>query len=216
MLIEVYSDTVCPWCFVGLARLQQALRQRPDLPVEVVWLPFELNPDLAPEGEDRAEYLKRRFGDVNRFAAAQGTLKDVGAEFGLTFDFAAIRRMPNTRRSHMLIAFAAGSGRQTDVKLRVLTAYFSEGRDIGDPDVLLQIAAEAGLDVAAARAALGDVGLHDRIEALEQQARRWNISGVPTFIFGRRFAFSGAQPLSVFLQAIDDAAKPAASAETGA
>jgi len=97
----------------------------------------------------------------------------------------------------------------------VLAAYFSEGRDIGDPDTLLQIGAEAGLDVEAARAALGDVELHDRIEALEQQARRWNINGVPTFIFGRRFAFSGAQPLSVFLQAMDEAANAPAGAAAG-
>ena len=134
MLIEVYSDTVCPWCFVGFARLQQALARRPDLDVQVVWLPFELNPEMPRDGEDRAAWMQRRFGDVNKFAAAQGSLRDMGSELGIQFDFARIQRMPNTRRSHALIAWAAGA--QSDVKERVLRAYFTEGRDIGDAEVL--------------------------------------------------------------------------------
>lgn len=209
MLIEVYSDTVCPWCYVGFGRLQAALQQRPRLAAEVRWLPFELNPEHPAEGMDRAEYMRLRFGDVNRFAKAQQTLGELGAELGLAFDFAAIRRMPNTRRSHALIAWAAAAGRQGEIKRRVLAAYFGEGRDIGDPEVLAAIAAEAGLDAAAARAALDDPARHAAIVALEQQARSWQVSGVPTFIFDRRYAFSGAQPLGVFLQAIDAAANDA-------
>jgi predicted DsbA family dithiol-disulfide isomerase len=210
MLIEVYSDTICPWCYLGFARLQQALAQRPAQPVDLRWLPFELNPDLPAGGRDRAEYLRERFGDVDRFAKAQATLQALGAEAGIGFDFAAIRRMPNTRRSHALIAWAGGQGAQNEIKRRALAAYFAEGRDIGDPDTLAAIAAEAGLDAVGARAAVDDPRLHEGVAALEAQARAWRISGVPTFIFGRRFAFSGAQPLPVFLQAID-----AATAETG-
>lgn len=209
MLIEVYSDTVCPWCYLGFARLQQALAQRPALAADVRWLPYELNPQMPVEGADRAEYMRERFGDVNRFAKAQATLQDLALEAGIRFDFAAVRRMPNTRRSHALIAFAAGSGQQGELKRRVLSAYFAEGRDIGAPDTLVDIAREAGLDAEAARQALDDATLHARIEALEQQARSWDINGVPTFIFARRFAFSGAQPLAVFLQALDAAAQEA-------
>jgi predicted DsbA family dithiol-disulfide isomerase len=214
MLIEVYSDTVCPWCYIGYGRLQAALQQRPTLAAEVRWLPYQLNPDLPVEGMDRAEYMRQRFGDVNRFAKAQDTLRELGAELGLAFDFQAIRRAPNTRRSHALIAWAATVGRQSEIKRRILSAYFAEGRDIGDPQVLAQLAAEAGLDAAAARAALDDVALHEAIAALEQQARGWQISGVPTFIFDRRYAFSGAQPVSVFLQALDAAASDASAGST--
>lgn len=210
MLIEVYSDTVCPWCYLGFARLQQALAQRPALPAEVRWLPYELNPQMPVEGADRAEYMRERFGDVNRFAKAQATLQELAGEAGIRFDFGAARRMPNTRRSHALIAWSGAMGRQGEVKRRVLAAYFAEGRDIGSPDVLAQIAAEAGLDADAARVAIDDAVLHGQIEALEQQARSWDINGVPTFIFARRLAFSGAQPLGVFLQALDAAAAPAA------
>ncbi len=216
MLIEVYSDTICPWCYLGFARLQQALAQRPAVGADVRWLPYELNPQMPVEGADRAEYMRARFGDVNRFAKAQVTLQELGAEAGIQFDFAAARRMPNTRRSHALIAWAAASGRQSEIKRRVLAAYFAEGRDIGAPDTLVAIAAEAGLDAAAARTALDDAELHRQIEALEQQARSWDINGVPTFIFARRFAFSGAQPLSVFLQAIDAAAQDVAPQQAGA
>lgn len=208
MLIEAYSDTVCPWCYVGYGRLQAALQQRPQLQAQVRWLPYELNPDLPAEGMERAEYMRQRFGDVNRFAKAQDTLRELGAELDLAFDFAAIRRMPNTRRSHALIMWAATTGQQGEIKRRVLAAYFAEGRDIGDPAVLATLASEAGLDASAARAAVDDPALHASIEALEQQARSWQITGVPTFIFERRFAFSGAQPLSVFLQALDAAALP--------
>jgi predicted DsbA family dithiol-disulfide isomerase len=211
MLIEVYSDTVCPWCYVGYGRLRAALQQRPALATEVRWLPFELNPDLPVPGMDRAQYMQQRFGDVNRFAKAQGMLREIGAELGLGFDFDAIRRMPNTRRSHALIAWSASKGCQGDIKRRVLEAYFAGGRDIGEPEVLAALAAEAGLDAAEARAAIDDAALHAAIEQLEQQARSWQVSGVPTFIFDRRYAFSGAQPLEVFLQALDAAARDAAS-----
>lgn len=206
MLIEVYSDTVCPWCYLGLARLGQALAARSPGSFDVRWLPFELNPDMPIEGRDRAEYLRERFGDVDRFAKAQSTLQALGAEVGIRFDFAAIRRMPNTRRSHALITWAGTHGAQTEVKRRVLAAYFAEGRDIGDPGTLAAIAGEAGLDAVAARAAVDDARLHAQVVGLEAQARAWQIGGVPTFIFGRRYAFSGAQPLAVFGQAIDAAA----------
>lgn len=215
MLIEVYSDTVCPWCYVGYGRLHAALQQRPQLQAQVRWLPYELNPDLPAEGMERAAYMRQRFGDVNRFAKAQDTLRELGTELGLAFDFAAIGRMPNTRRSHALISWAGTTGQQGEIKRRVLTAYFAEGRDIGDPAVLAMLAAQAGLDASAARAAVDDPTLHAAIAGLEQQARSWQITGVPTFIFGRRYAFSGAQSVSVFLQALDAAAADATASGVG-
>jgi predicted DsbA family dithiol-disulfide isomerase len=208
MKLEVFSDTICPWCYVGFARLQQALAERPGVAVEVGWLPFELNPDLPPEGEDRRSYMLRRFGDVNRFAAGQRQLEEMGATLGIDFQFERITRAPNTRRSHALIRWAGESGPalQNEVKGRVLRAHFTEGRDIADPEVLADLGAAAGLDRAAALRALDEPARRTEIEGLEAQAHRWGISGVPTFIFERRHAFSGAQPLEVFLGAIDQVA----------
>lgn len=208
MKLEVYSDTICPWCYVGFARLQEALAARPGVAVEVDWLPFELNPDLPPEGEDRRAYMLRRFGDVDRFAAGQRQLQDLGSALGIDFQFDRITRAPNTRRSHALIRWAGESGPalQSEVKRRVLQAHFSEGRDIADPQVLADVAAAAGLGRDAALRAIDEPARRTAVEALEAQAHRWGVSGVPTFIFERRYAFSGAQPLEVFLGAIDQVA----------
>jgi predicted DsbA family dithiol-disulfide isomerase len=204
--IEVYSDTICPWCYVGFARLQQALAARPGLQVEVAWLPFELNPDLPPEGEDRRSYMLRRFGDVNRFAAGQQQLQETGRLLGIDFRFERVTRAPNTRRSHALLGWAGeqgGGARQTQVKQRILAAHFTAGRDIADPQVLADLALDCGLDREAALQAIAEPARHAGIAALEAQAQRWGISGVPTFIFDRRHAFSGAQPLAVFLDTMD-------------
>jgi predicted DsbA family dithiol-disulfide isomerase len=201
VLVEVFSDTVCPWCYVGKLRFERAAAERPDLAIDLRWLPFELNPDMPVEGADRARYLAAKFGDANRFADAQRTLRGIGTGLGIEFRFEAITRMPNTRRSHALIAWAAAA--QSDVKGRVLRAYFSEGRDIGDPDVLASIAADAGLDASAARAAIDDPALHREIASLEARAQSWGISGVPAFVFERRYLVSGGQEPEVFLQVMD-------------
>lgn len=214
MLVEVFSDTVCPWCFVGKRRFEQACAARPGIEIEARWLPFELNPDLPAEGMERGRYLAEKFGDPNRFAAAQQNLRDVGAELGIDFHFERIVRMPNTRRSHALIAIASAGPLQSAVKERVLEAYFVDGHDIGDMDVLRQIGADAGLDPAPTPAALEDAGLHREIAALESRAASWGIRGVPAFVFDRRYLVSGAQPTEVFLEVIDRIAAESESAAT--
>ncbi len=205
MLIEIYSDTVCPWCYVGLERLQAALAQRPSVSADVHWLPFELNPQMPAAGMDRKEYMLQRFGDAQKFESAHQPLRQLGEPLGIEFNFEAMGRAVNTRRSHALIAWAGALNRQTEVKRAVMRAYFSEGRDIGDVDVLCEIAHEQGLDADAARVAVDDSALHQAIEKLEAQALEWQVSGVPTFIFERRYAFSGAQEMPAFLEAIDAA-----------
>lgn len=203
--IEIFSDIVCPWCFVGQSRLSAALARRSDIPVEVVWLPFELNPNLPPDGRPRGEYLIERFGDVNRFADAQRQLKEIGEQEGIRFDFAGIQRMPNTRRAHVLMAYARREDAMRQSKLaRVLfEAYFSDGLDIGSVDCLVDLAARAGLDRQGAARALENSELFAEVQALESLAARWNVSGVPTFIFDRRTGFSGAQPVAVFERAME-------------
>lgn len=203
--IEIFSDIVCPWCFVGQSRLAAALAKRPEIPVEVIWLPFELNPAMPPEGRPRAEYLLERFGDVNRFADAQRQLQQIGEQEGIRFNFTGIQRMPNTRRAHVLLAHARRVNPDVQPRLaRILfEAYFSEGLDIADPGCLVELARRVGLEGVAADRTLDDPDLHAEVQALESLAARWNVSGVPTFIFDRHTGFSGAQPVEVFERAMD-------------
>lgn len=205
--IEVYSDLVCPWCYVGQARLSAALKARTQGDIRVSWLPFELNPAMPIEGRDRREYMLERFGDLSRFDEAQRQLVALGSELGLQFHFDDIRRSPNTRRAHMLLQ-AAGPSLQNTLVQRLFRAYFTEGKDIGDMAVLLSLAEEVGFPGERAQAALTDQNLANEVEQLERQAQNWRISGVPTFIFDRRMAFSGAQPLEVFLRAMDACSQP--------
>jgi predicted DsbA family dithiol-disulfide isomerase len=211
MRIEVFSDVICPWCFVGHARLQQALAARADRDIEVQWLPFELNAAMPIAGRNRREYLIERFGRPDPFAAGQQQLLELGRSLGIAFDFEAIERAPNTRRAHALAAAAWRSSppMQARVVQALFVAYFTEGRDVGDPAVLEKIGVEAGMPAEVAASALDDADLHAEIVSLEALAQRSQINGVPTFIFDRRTGFSGAQPLESFLQVIDALTVPA-------
>lgn len=211
MRIEVFSDVICPWCFVGHARLQQALAARADRDIEVQWLPFELNSAMPIAGRNRREYLIERFGRPDPFAAGQPQLLELGRSMGITFDFEAIERAPNTRRAHALAAAAWRSSPQMQAKVieALFVAYFTEGRDVGDPAVLEKIGVDVGMPATAAAAALDDANLHAEIVSLEALAQRSRITGVPTFIFDRKHGFSGAQPIESFLQVIDALTLPA-------
>jgi predicted DsbA family dithiol-disulfide isomerase len=212
MQVEIYSDTVCPWCFIGKRRFELARRQRPRLDIEVRWRAFELNPELATDGMDRDEYLMGKFGDAGRLQEMYGHLRDTGAALGIQFRFDLIRRMPNSRASHALLAFAGEHSRQDDISEALFSAYFEHGRDVGDPDVLVDLSGGQGLDSNESRRALGDPHLEAQVLAAERQAREWGISGVPTFIFERRCAVSGAQSPEVFVQLFDRLAVPVAPA----
>jgi predicted DsbA family dithiol-disulfide isomerase len=201
LTIDVWSDTVCPWCWLGKRRLEAALGQRPDLPVTVRWHPFELNPEMPPEGADRREYLQKKFGDPDRFRDAQQRLIQLGAAVGIDYRFALAQRMPNTRGSHVLAKLAGE--RQSDVVERLFSAYFHEGRDVGDVGVLAAVAGEAGLDAAAVRARLESRVDHAAIEQEERQAYGMGISGVPFFVLAGKWAVSGAQETEAFVRALD-------------
>ena len=207
----MFSDVICPWCFVGHARLQQALAARADRDIEVQWLPFELNSAMPIAGRNRREYLIERFGRPDPFAAGQQQLLELGRSMGITFDFEAIERAPNTRRAHALAAAAWRSSPQMQAKVieALFVAYFTEGRDVGDPAVLEKIGVDVGMPATAAAAALDDANLHAEIVSLEALAQRSRITGVPTFIFDRKHGFSGAQPIESFLQVIDALTVPA-------
>jgi predicted DsbA family dithiol-disulfide isomerase len=212
MQVEMYSDCVCPWCFIGKRRFDRARQQRQKLHIDMQWRAFELNPALAPGGMDRDEYLLRKFGDATRLRNMHEHLREIGVPLGIRFRFDLIRKTPNTRAAHTLLAYAAERDRQDELSEALFSAYFEEGRDIGDPEVLVELGSSQGFDSADSLRALNDPRLNAGIQATEEQAREWGISGVPTFIFERRYAVSGAQPAEVFTQLFDRLAVAAASA----
>lgn len=210
MQVEVWSDLVCPWCYLGKRRLEAALAQRPDLPVALGWRPFELNPDMPPGGAERREYLTRKFGDPARLAAAHQRLVELGRAAGIHYRFDAIRRVPNTRAAHALIALAGG--RQDTVVDGLFRAYFEEARDVGDVDELVEIGAAAGLERAALRAPLATGAGSVAVAAAERDAERLGIGGVPFFVLGGRWAVSGAQEPATLVAALDRVAAELARA----
>ena len=207
--IDVVSDVVCPWCYVGKRQLEEALarwRERhPGSPQpQVRWLPFQLNPGLPAQGMPRGEYLSRKFGHADG-GAIYARVRAAAAEVGLTLEMEAIERQPNTVRAHALVAVAAAAGRQDAVAEELFRAYFVEGADLTDDTVLEAIGTRAGLDPATARDALGDEGLLDEVRDADTQAREAGVSGVPFFIFGGKTSLSGAVGAAALLEAIEAA-----------
>src|SRR5579863_4392169 len=189
LIIDVVSDVVCPWCFLGKRRLEAALKQEGE--AQIRWRPFQLDPTIPPEGLERRAYMRAKFGDGPRLAEAHARLKALGAEAGIAFDFEAIQRSPNTLDAHRLIRFAAEAGLAGAVKERLFADYFERGRDIGDRAVLNQAAQDCGLGDVADRLA-GEEGAGEvRQEIVE--ARQMGVQGVPFFIFAGKYAVSGAQ-----------------------
>ena len=212
MQIDIVSDTVCPWCFIGKRRIDRALAMRPDVNAQVFWRPYRLDPTIPREGVDRRAYLKAKFGDSPRTSAMGDAIRSEGAGEGIEFAFDKIAKTPNTLDSHRLIRWAAGAGVQDAIVERLFKAYFIDGRDIGDAGVLTDIAAEAGMD----SVLVGDLLSKDAdLAAVEREAGMANqmgISGVPTFIFDSRFMISGAREPDILAKIIDRAV--AASTES--
>ena len=203
MQIDIVSDVICPWCFIGKRRLERALAQRPQMAVEVTWRPFQLNPDMPSEGMARDAYLAAKFGGAAHAGRIYATVAEAGATVDIPFAFERIRRTPNTRDAHRLIRYAAASGEADSVVEGLFRAYFIEGRDIGDRTTLGAIAGEAGLDGDAARTWLESTADIDEVIAEDRSARRLGINAVPCFIFARQYAVSGAQDPEFFLPVFD-------------
>jgi len=214
MRVDIYSDTVCPWCYLGKRRFDLAVAARPQYAPRVTWRPFELNPDMPEEGVDRQAYLAAKGGNPDLVAASQAELERQGEASGIEFRFDLMMRMPNTRRSHLLIAQAARSGRQAAVHERILRAYFQEGCDIGDIDVLVRLGSEAGLPERESRGALVLRAGQDGVLAAERHAARLGITGVPTFVFDGQYAVSGAQEVGTLTRILDQVAEYAVDRET--
>ena len=210
LTIDIVSDVVCPWCYIGKRHVEQAISQwqtkHPDAAVNVRWHPFQLNPDLPLEGTDRKGYLEQKFGGPQRAKEIYARVAAAGRNAGLELNFDGILKQPNTLAAHALIAYAqtAADGAHGDaVAERLFKAYFVDGEFIGDLDVLVAIATECGLNADATRAVLSERATLDQIAAQDANARQQGISGVPYFIFNQKVALSGAQPADVLLDAME-------------
>jgi predicted DsbA family dithiol-disulfide isomerase len=204
LTIDIVSDVVCPWCYVGEKRLEAALADEAG-PVVVRWRPYQLDPTIPEAGLDRAEYMAKKFGNSGRLQSVHDNLTRLGAELGLPFAFDKIKRSPNTLDAHRLIRWAATAGVQAEVVDRLFKAFFVEGRDVGDRKVLVELAGECGLDAGQVEKALADGADADLVRAEIEQAQTMGVSGVPFFIFGGRVGVPGAAEPSVLRQAIAQA-----------
>ena len=206
--IDVFSDVVCPWCFIGKRRLERALQmfavQHPDQPAPLVrWSAFQLNPDLAPEGITRERYLSEKFG--NRSTEIYERVKAVGQSVGIEFRFDLITQQPNTLKAHSLLMVAENPAQQWSLKEAILTAYFIDGANLSSDSVLTQIAKSVGMTQKDIDAALSEGDIHQAVSDKDRSARELGINGVPFFIFNGTLGVSGAQDESVLLQAMNEA-----------
>src|SRR6056297_2067703 len=200
------ATCICPWCYIGKTLLDRALAERPDHPFVLEWHPFQLNPDMPPEGMDRHAYLEGKFGGREGAAKAYAPVLERAEEAGLEIDFAAISRTPNTLDAHRLIHWAGIEELQTPMAMALFRAYFDEGRDIGDHEVLADVADSLSMDGAMIRRLLQSDSDTDDIRARDARVREMGISGVPTFIVGGQHAVPGCQPAELWVRVIDELA----------
>jgi predicted DsbA family dithiol-disulfide isomerase len=211
--IDVISDVVCPWCFIGKRRLEKALALRPGVTVEVHWRPYFLNDWIPREGMSREQYLTTKFGSPERYKGIAQRVAAAAAEEGLTYAADKMKRQPNTLDCHRLIRWAEGVGKAADMKQKLMDLYFTQGADLTDRDTLVKAAADVGLDADTVRPALASDQDVAEIEQEAQSAKAAGIEGVPCFIFGGKFAVSGAQSPEYLADAIDRVAQAQQAAE---
>ena len=202
LTIKITSDFICPWCLVGERRLEQAIATLPDgADIELQWQPFELNPDMRPDGMDRKVYRSLKFGSWERSQMLDAHTVEAARDDGIAFDYAAIQKTPNTLAAHRLMRFAAGQGDATPLAEAIFSAYFEQGRDIGDTAVLSDIAAETGLDRSEALAYLVAGDGATEVHEAERSVVDGGVRSVPHFDIDGR-VISGAQPIEVFAAAL--------------
>jgi predicted DsbA family dithiol-disulfide isomerase len=206
MQIDIYSDIVCPWCYVGKRRLERALTSVGS-DVHVTWRPFQLNPTMSLDGMDRSAYLKAKFGSLEAFGRMEEQLLAAGVDEQISFAFEKIQRTPNTFAAHRLVWYAAQQGKQDEVVETLFRAYFLEGKNIGDVKTLTHVAAEAGLDRTETDTFLASEKGVVEVKGEEAVGRRLGISGVPYFVLNGSISISGAQSPDILVSAIRQAEK---------
>lgn len=205
LTIDVVSDVVCPWCFLGKRRLDAAIRASAGAPIAVRWRPFQLDPSIPAGGMDRRTHIMAKFKDETRLAAVQDRLTEMGEDVGIAYAFDRIERAPNTLDAHRLIRWASVGDKQDAVVDRLFRLYFEEGGDIGDRGVLIEVARACGMDVDLVEKRFADGDDIDSVQAEIAQAQAVGVSGVPFFIFASRFGVPGAQDAEVLAKAIAQA-----------
>jgi predicted DsbA family dithiol-disulfide isomerase len=215
--VDVVSDVVCPWCFVGLRRLERAIAMVPDIDIAVQWRPFQLDASIPPGGVDRQQYMLAKFGSGERIAQAHERLALIGEREDIDFDFEAIKIAPNTLDAHRLIRWAATSGRGTQHVLtrRLFKLYFEWGADIGDRKVLVDAAADAGMDAAVVATLLDGNADRDAVIGEIETAARMGVTGVPCFVIDGKYALVGAQEAEALAEAFTKVADAKENGEPG-
>ena len=191
--LDIFSDTICPWCYIGKKRLEKAINNHKDLKIKQTWRPFQLNPGMQPDGMDRQEYLISKFGSSDAAKTIYDNIYDEGLKEGINFNFDSIQTTPNSFNSHRLLALAYEKGTQENVLSNLFESYFLNGEDIGDPNILLDIAIKHQIDAENFKSYLSD---QENIEPLaneEIQAKKMGISSIPTFIINKQIVVNGAQ-----------------------
>ena len=204
--LDIFSDPVCPWCYLGKANLERALEAHPGHSFEVEWHPFQLNPDLPAEGVVKRDYLLARFGSAEKLALIHQQFRDHAAQAGVAIDPDVPQRIPNTLNAHRMIHWAGLEGRQAAMVSALMRAYWVEGRDIGDLSVLADLGAEAGMDRAVVLRLLASDADQDLIKSREAHARARGVNAVPTYLIANQYVLSGAQPPQLWGQVIDELA----------
>ncbi|WP_127558501.1 DsbA family oxidoreductase [Nioella ostreopsis] len=202
--LDILSDPICPWCYIGKAYLDRALEAAGDHPFAIEWHPFQLNPEMPTEGMDRRAYLEAKFGGKEGAVRAYAPVVEHAETAGLKLNFEGIARTPNTLNAHRLIHWAGIEQRQTPVVSALFKAYFVDGRDIGDSDTLAEIAGASGLDAAMVATLLAGESDADDIRARDAHARERGVTGVPTFVVANQHVLTGAQPPELWGKVIED------------
>lgn len=204
--LDIFSDPICPWCYIGKANLDRALEAHAGHSFEIEWHPFQLNPDMAPEGADRRAYLEARFGGKQNAVGVYARVSEAAAAAGVTINFETMNRVPNTLDAHRLIHWAGLEGRQTAMVSTLFRAYFRDGKDIGDKATLATLAGNAGMDAALAARLLATGEDRADITARDAHARQRGVNSVPTFVIANQYVLTGAQPVALWAQVIDELA----------
>ncbi len=216
MHIDIISDTVCPWCYIGKRRFERAAAERPEMDVTITWRPYQLNPDMPEEGMDRHEYVTTKFGGEENARETYERVRLVGEGEDIPFAFDLVQRTPNTVDSHRLIRWAGGAGVQDAVVEKLFQRYFLEGADIGDAEVLMEIAEEVGMDGDLVGDLLERGDDREEVRAENQQLREMGVTAVPCFIVDSKYVVMGAQEPETFLQLFESMESEAAAEDAEA
>jgi predicted DsbA family dithiol-disulfide isomerase len=211
--IDVVSDVVCPWCFIGQKRLERAMAAVPEIDVDVRWRPYQLDPTIPPEGKDRKAYMLAKFGSETRLREIHARIEPLGAEEGIEFDFDAIKVSPNTLDAHRVMRWAAVAGAQNRLAQRLFKLYFEEGENVGDHAVLVNAARDSGMDAAVVETLLPTDADRDAVATEIATASRMGITGVPCFLLEGKYAVMGAQDAETLADAIRQVAGAKARGE---